>query len=148
MKKSGILNAELMFGLTSLGHYDVVLICDSGFPIPRGADCIDLAIVENLPTMPQVLTAVLGEAIFSDYYIPDNMAERNKASYDYVTGLLSRQTKNEVPFSELCAIAEKAKLIIRTGDCRPCSNVALVSASGVPSTYTKFDIDCKLEIDV
>ncbi|MGE4485561.1 MAG: D-ribose pyranase [Oscillospiraceae bacterium] len=148
MKKSGILNSKLMQGITSLGHYDIVFICDSGFPIPKGMDYVDLAIVENLPTMPQVLTAVLSEAIFSDYYIPDNMEARNPGSYKIVTELLSKQECKKVPFSELRELALTAKLFIRTGDCRPCSNIVLVSASGVPATYTKLDIDCKLTINV
>lgn len=35
MKRSGILNEQLMKELTGLGHFDGFVICDMGFPIPR-----------------------------------------------------------------------------------------------------------------
>ena len=36
MKKNGLLNAELMGELTKLRHQDKFVICDIGFPIPKG----------------------------------------------------------------------------------------------------------------
>ena len=50
MKKSGIINAELMKALTLARHGHMITICDAGFPIPKGEDIIDLSLTAGIPS--------------------------------------------------------------------------------------------------
>ena len=38
MKKSGILNAQLIRCIAELGHKDLFMIGDAGMPIPKGVE--------------------------------------------------------------------------------------------------------------
>ena len=84
MKKNGLLNAELMGELTKLRHQDKFVICDIGFPIPRGAKVVDVSLVEGLPSFLQVLKAVLNEVIVEDYVIFDFMKDYNVEYYNFL----------------------------------------------------------------
>ena len=63
MKKSGIINAELMKALTLARHGHMITICDAGFPIPKGEDIIDLSLTAGIPSFFDTLKAVLNEII-------------------------------------------------------------------------------------
>lgn len=132
MKKTGILNAELAYELTKLRHTDKMVICDAGYPIPKDATVIDLSLVAGVPTVPQVLKAVLNEIIVEEYVIFDNMKDVNQEYYKFITETFAgKQKGSELSVPEFDAIASKAKFYIRTGELAPCSNIILGSASGV-----------------
>ena len=76
MKKSGILNAQLLSELTKLRHGDKLLICDAGFPIPVGGNVVDISLVGGIPDLPQTLKAVLNEMVFESYVIMNTLAEK------------------------------------------------------------------------
>ena len=78
----GILNAQLMGELTKIRHEDIIVICDIGFPIPKGSNVVDVSLVEGLPTFPQVLKAVLNEIIVESYTIFDIMKKYNQEYYE------------------------------------------------------------------
>lgn len=141
MKKSGLLNAELMGELTKLRHQDKFVICDIGFPIPKGAKVVDVSLVEGLPTFQQVLKAVLNEVIVEDYMIFDFMKECNPEYYSFLKENLVNQTSSEVSMPEFVRASEAAKLFIRTGEPRPASNILLTSATGVRFMNEKLNID-------
>ena len=141
MKKSGLLNAELMGELTKLRHQDKFVICDIGFPIPKGAKVVDVSLVEGLPTFQQVLKAVLNEVIVEDYMIFDFMKEYNPEYYSFLKENLVNQTSSEVSMPEFVRASEAAKLFIRTGEPRPASNILLTSATGVRFMNEKLNID-------
>ena len=61
MKRGGILNPSLSHLLASTGHTDYFTVCDRGFPVPPGPERIDLALVDDIPTVLDVLGAVLAE---------------------------------------------------------------------------------------
>ena len=44
MKKSGILNAQLIRCIAELGHKDLFMIGDAGMPIPKGVEIVDLVV--------------------------------------------------------------------------------------------------------
>lgn len=140
MKKTGILNAELMGELTKVRHKDKLVICDAGFPIPKGANVVDVSLVAGIPSMLQALKAVLNEIIVEDYTVFDAMKEANPEYYNFLTGIFKAQNYHEADMAEFIAQAQEAKLFIRTGELRPCSNIMLTSASGVQSRCEQFDI--------
>ena len=124
MKKNGLLNAELMGELTKLRHQDKFVICDIGFPIPKGAKVVDVSLVEGLPSFLQVLKAVLNEVEY----------------YDFLRENLVNQTSSQVPMEEFVQQSENAKLFIRTGEPKPASNILLTSATGVRLMNKKLDV--------
>lgn len=78
MKKRGILNAELMRCIASLGHKDLFMIGDAGMPIPEGVKVIDLAVCSGVPLFNQVFDAVVDETEIEYYYIAEETAVKNQ----------------------------------------------------------------------
>ena len=82
MKKSGILNAQLIRCIAELGHKDLFMIGDAGMPIPKGVEIVDLVVCGGVPTFKQVMDAVLAEKkirsflhIFSRAFLRQRRAE-------------------------------------------------------------------------
>lgn len=144
MKKSGILNAQLLYQLTKLRHQDKMVICDAGFPIPVGAEIVDVSLVAGIPDFLQVLKAVTDELIFEEYVIFTAMKERNPRYYQVITQGFLYQKSSEVTMEEFIQRAADAKLFVRTGELLPASNILLISASGVPAACEKYDVKLQL----
>ncbi|MBC5689523.1 D-ribose pyranase [Mediterraneibacter sp. NSJ-55] len=140
MKKTGILNAELVGELAKIRHQDKLVICDIGFPIPKGATVVDVSLAEGIPTFMQVLKAVLNEIIVEDYTIFDFMKQYNTEYYNQIQKFFVNQTHAEVSMPEFVELSREAKLFIRTGEGRPASNILLTSATGVKEMNCKLDI--------
>src|SRR5688572_28145944 len=79
VKRGGILNPRLGHLLLSTGHTDYFTICDSGFPVPLGPERIDLALVDNIPTVLDVLRAVHAEWAIDRVVIAREMSEISPA---------------------------------------------------------------------
>lgn len=140
MKKNGMLNAQLLGELTKLRHQDQLVICDIGFPIPKGSNVVDVSLVEGLPTFVQVLKAVLNEIIVEDYVIFDFMKQYNEEYYSFLKENLKNQTCSEVSMEAFVEASKAAKLFIRTGEPKPASNILLTSATGVRFMNEKLDV--------
>ena len=59
MIKNGIINGELASLLARFRHANTIAILDGPFPSYPGVETVDLAVVMGLPTIPQVLDAVI-----------------------------------------------------------------------------------------
>lgn len=140
MKKTGILNAELICELTKLRHQDKLVICDAGFPIPKGAVVVDVSLVAGIPSFLQTLKAVLNEMIVEEYLIFDFMEQYNKEYYDELKEIFVHQKASQVSMPEFIDASKEAKLFIRTGELRPASNILLVSATGVQEMNEIFNV--------
>lgn len=140
MKKTGILNADLMSELTKLRHMDQFIICDAGFPVPKGANVVDVSLIAGVPSFMLTLKAVLNEIIVEDYMIFDFMKEYNRETYDELKRIFIRQTAKEVSMDEFIAMSKDVKLFIRTGELKPASNILLTSASGASVKCEPFDV--------
>ena len=140
MKKTGILNAQLLCELTKLRHQDKLVICDAGFPIPAGSNVVDISLVAGLPDFQQTLKAVVNELIFEEYVVFSVMQEKNPEYYQLLKRLFINQNSREVTMPEFIELAKEAKLFIRTGELTPASNLMLTSASGTEAACKKFDV--------
>lgn len=140
MKKRGILNADLMGELTRLRHRDKLVICDAGFPIPKGEKIIDVSLIAGIPTFMQTLKAVLNEIIVEDYVVFDFMQQYNIEYYDEIHSIFKKQTTSEVSMSEFVELSKGAKLFIRTGELAPASNILLTSATGVKTMCNELEV--------
>lgn len=141
MKKHGIINPELAHALTSLGHFDSFVICDMGFPIPDGARRIDLTLTAGVPHFLPVLKACLNEVVVQEMVLMDGVKTANVSLHEEIMGMVHNQEVDYVSLPEFRRRAADAKFYVRTGETAPCSNIYLVSASGVQSRVEQFNIE-------
>ena len=141
MKKSGILNAALLCELTKLRHMDKLVLCDAGYPIPQGANWVDVSLTAGIPTLMQTLRAVLNEFVFEEYTVFDMMKQYNPTYFEQIQSLMTKQKHGELSMDAFLERAKDAKLFVRTGELLPCSNILLISASGVPQMAGALAVD-------
>jgi D-ribose pyranase len=127
MKREGIINARLAGALAGLGHTDHVVVCDAGLPIPPGPEVVDLAFRFGVPSFETVLSGLLEELVVEGATAAEEV-ERNHRSYEILVTRLP--DLGFVPHEELKRMVPAAKLVIRTGEATPYSNVIL--RCGVP----------------
>jgi D-ribose pyranase len=128
MKRGGIINANLAGLLARLGHTDLVVVCDAGLPIPAGPAVVDLAFRFGVPTFETVLSGLLEELVVEGATAAEEVESQNSASYELLS---SRFPDLElVSHEELKRMVARAKLVVRTGEATPYSNVIL--RCGVP----------------
>lgn len=128
MKKIGILHNELAHEIAKSGHHDKFVIGDAGLPIPDGVKCIDLALVEGQPSFMTTLKAVLEELHVEEAIIDTEMEEVSPHKKEELLELVGDQFPiKAIPHAELQEIAKEAKVIIRTGEFTPYTNIILVA---------------------
>jgi D-ribose pyranase len=127
MKKGGILNPALCHLLASSGHTDYFTICDRGFPVPDGPPRIDLALVDDLPTVLDVLRAVAAEWAIDRVLIAQEMTEASPHRVDELRAILGDVPLQIVTHLELKRLAQTAKATVRTADTCPYANIIVVS---------------------
>lgn len=140
MKKSGIINPDLARELAALGHYDAFVICDMDFPIPRDAVRIDLTLVAGVPRFLPVLRACLREVAVQEMVLLEGIKTANPELDQAIGALRTHQELRYVSLPEFRNQAKGAAFYVRTGETLPCSNIYLVSASGVAERAAYYDI--------
>jgi D-ribose pyranase len=138
MKRNGILNLGLNQALAAMGHGDLMIVCDAGFPIPTNVNRVDLAIVADLPDLETVLTAISADFIAEKFGYADEMAENNPRLKEKVDRIFAGAELVTFPHSQiLTGFASTAKFIVRTGAFDPWGNILLYSGVDVPKWFTK-----------
>lgn len=127
MKKSGILNPDLLSVIGKMGHTDRLVIADSGLPIPPGVRRIDLALVAGVPTFLQALEAVLAELQVEAAVVAEEMAARSPQVYSATQRLLGAIRLDRVPHESFKALLPGVRAVVRTGEQTPYANVILQS---------------------
>jgi D-ribose pyranase len=127
VKKGGILHPALNLLLASTGHTDYFTICDKGFPVPEGPVRIDLALIEGIPTVLDVLRAVHADYSIDRVLITTEMTEVSPTRVAELQGLLGEIPLETVSHLELKRLAQSGKATIRTGDATPYANIIVVS---------------------
>lgn len=130
MKKTPLLNIALSRAIASLGHGDVLMIVDAGMPVPPGVELIDLALTRGVPDFIAVLDVVLSEMQVESHVLAREMIDVQPPALQAIEtleneGQLGRQSW--LSHEELKVLSRSAKAIVRTGECQPYSNVALVA---------------------
>jgi D-ribose pyranase len=136
MKRNGILNAQLSGAIATLGHTDLLMVVDAGFPIPTNANRIDLAIAENLPDLRTILSLIAAEIVVEGVVRADDVVTNNPRLDDYLHATFpgaefSTRTHADV----LGELASTAKVIVRTGAFEPWGNIALRCGVDVPKWF-------------
>lgn len=138
MKRSVILNSELSHAIASMGHGDIMLVCDAGFPIPNSAWRIDLALVQDIPDLQTVLSAISQELVVETVAYAAEMGDNNPPLQKKVHQIFADSDFTTFPHAMiLTEMAAKAKVIVRTGAFDPWGNILLYSGVDVPKWFSK-----------
>jgi D-ribose pyranase len=130
MKKTPLLNIALSRVVASLGHGDVLMIVDAGMPVPPGVELIDLALTRGVPDFLTVLNAVLTEMQVESHVLADEIFAKQPPALEAVEALNASGDlgqRRSVSHEALKVLSRSAKAIVRTGECQPYSNIALVA---------------------
>jgi len=129
MIRKGILNPALLNLLARVRHTNTLVISDRGFPSWPQIETVDISLVDDVPTVPQVVSAIQVNFKIGRVFLADEFRENNsKGKVDALTKLLSPaplvfekhgDLKKRVPF----AIG-----LIRTADTTSYSNLIIESA--------------------
>lgn len=88
MIKHAVINAGL--GYAQARHGDTVILCDANMPIPNGCHVIDLSLVRGLPTLTQILNAVLNDMVAERHQVFELIPQYNPQMYQSIRELLRR----------------------------------------------------------
>lgn len=129
MKKNGILNGPLSKVVASLGHTDRLVICDSGLPIPRNSEVIDISLTKNIPRFIDTLKIILEELAVEEAIVSVEIEKKNKQVLNEINSLINGIKIKKVPhekFKELTRQNETT-IFVRTGEATPYANIILIA---------------------
>ncbi|SNY90241.1 simple sugar transport system permease protein [Cohaesibacter sp. ES.047] len=138
-----ILHPELANALATLGHTDIVMVTDAGFPIPKDAHRIDLGFYEGLPDVLDILKVLRKEIFVEEVHFATDVRDRHPDLYAELqsiytgAGAVFKGTDHETLVNEY---AKKAKVIIRSGSFNPWANIALVASTDPFAWFTQKNI--------
>ncbi|MGX7418374.1 D-ribose pyranase [Carnobacterium gallinarum] len=125
MKKHGILNSEIAKVLADLGHMDQITIGDAGLPVPDGIPKIDLALALSDPPFQKVLALVLGDMIVEKMFLATEIQQKNPTQLVAIQQVAPEIPIDYVSHEEFKKQMAHSKVVIRTGEATPFSNVIL-----------------------
>ncbi|HAR65693.1 MAG TPA: transport protein RbsD/FucU [Lentisphaeria bacterium] len=129
MLKTALLNPDLNELLGRIRHTNTVVIADRGFPYWPMIETIDIALVDDQPSVFDVLKALLptftvGGAWMAEEFFSNNSQATQQALRD-ILGDTPLHTEPHDPFKTR---VPQAIGLIRTGGTAPYSNIILESA--------------------
>ncbi|WP_291259824.1 D-ribose pyranase [Fusobacterium sp.] len=131
MKKSRLLNSELSYEISKIGHTAHITLCDAGLPIPRDVKRIDLAVEAGLPSFIGVLEPILSEMQVEEIVLAEEIKDKNPEMLKNIMGAFEKVSMSPkivwVKHEEFKKITKESEAIVRTGECSPYSNVILKS---------------------
>jgi D-ribose pyranase len=127
MLQTGILNPQLNSLLSRVRHTNTLVIADRGFPFWPQLETIDLALVDDIPTVLDVLQAIGTNFAIGKAWMADEFREHNSVAllgqfatvFPAIVFEPHRDLKRRVP----AAIG-----LVRTAGTAPYSNVIFESA--------------------
>jgi D-ribose pyranose/furanose isomerase RbsD len=138
MKKGRILNQKLNEAIAAMGHGDWIIITDAGFPIPNDGRRIDLALEANIPTIPQVLSAILSDFVYERCVLTLEQKTNHPELYAKISSMIDRCPIETLPYPQFMAeFTVKPKFFVRTGAFEPLGNIALCSGIDASRWFLK-----------
>lgn len=138
MNRSRLLNTGLAHAIASMGHGDLMIVCDAGFPIPSSAWRIDLAVVPDVPDLSTVLSAIAEAFIAEKVAYADTLPGHNAPLLRKIRNIFPDAEHQMLPHDTILSdMAGRAKVIVRTGAFDPWGNVLLYSGVDVLAWFGK-----------
>jgi D-ribose pyranase len=135
MKKGILLNSEISYVISKMGHTNTLTIGDCGLPVPEGVQRIDLAVTKGLPEFMPVLKAVLEELSVEKIILAEEIKDKSPDIFKNIMEMIKFAEIEEnkkidveyVPHEEFKEKTRSSKAVIRTGEYKPFANIILVS---------------------
>src|ERR1051325_5802379 len=77
MLKSGILNPQILALLARVRHTNWIVIADRGFPFWPQIETVDISLVDDVPTVLQVLAALRGNFKIGQAWMAEEFLQHN-----------------------------------------------------------------------
>ena len=129
MLKTGILNPRILELLARVRHTNTLVIADRGFPFWPQIETVDISLVDDVPTVLQVIAAVRGSCVIGKAWMAKEFLKANddRTRARFVSALKGASVKFE-PHVDFKKRVPNAIGLIRTGDTTQYGNVILESA--------------------
>ncbi len=129
MLKTGIVNPQINSLLSRVRHTNTLVIADRGFPFWPMIETVDISLVDDVPTVLQVLAAlrgnfVVGKAWMAQEFLRNNLPKTRAAFAKALEGT-DLKHERQVDFKKR---VPHAIGLIRTGDTAQYANLILESA--------------------
>lgn len=128
MLKSGIFNPHLLSLLARVRHTNLLVIADRGFPFWPQLETIDISLVDNIPTVLDVVAAIRPNFVIDQAWMAEEFLRHNDDA-------IQARFKNAlagIPIAYEPHVAFKQRVpsaigLIRTGDAIQYANIILRS---------------------
>lgn len=129
MLKSGILNPNVLSLIARVRHTNTLVIADRGFPFWPQIETIDISLVDDLPTVRQLLAALKDNFIVGAAFMAEEFRGQNgqdvQQQYAELLNPVNIQFETHIEFKKRVPAAIG---LIRTGDTTQYGNIILESA--------------------
>lgn len=127
MRKTKLLNSEISYTISKMGHTDSITIGDCGLPIPENVERIDLALKYGIPSFLETLDTVLEELCVEEIIIATEIEGKNTSVYEEIIKRFENIKINKVSHEDFKNLTKESKAVVRTGECTPYANIILKS---------------------
>lgn len=130
MIKEGILNPALLELLARFRHTNTIVIADRGFPFWPQVPTIDISLVDDIPTVRQVLAAIAANCVIGHAWLAEEIRSHNAAGVvaEYERILAGAKIQFEPHYTAFKLRVPQSIGLVRTGDTTPFGNIILESA--------------------
>ena len=128
MINHGLLNPQILSLLARVRHTNALVIADRGFPFWPMIETVDISVVDNLPTVLQLIAAVRANHHFTQAYQAEEFLKHNTNATraKFADALKGVPTAYE-PHVEFKKRVPHAIGLISTGDTVQYANTILIS---------------------
>ena len=128
MINHGILNPQILSLLARVRHTNALVIADRGFPFWPEIETVDISVVDDLPTVLQLIAAVRANHNFTQAYQAEEFLKNNSTSTraKFTAALKGVATTYE-PHVDFKKRVPHVIGLIRTGDTTQYANTILIS---------------------
>src|SRR5262245_25797290 len=128
MLRSGILNPKILALLAHVRHTNLLVIADRGFPFWPQLETIDISLVDDIPTVIDVVKAIRPNFVVSQAWMAEEFLRHNDAATrDRFRAALDGIRVTHEQHIDLKQRVPQAVGLIRTADSIQYANIVLES---------------------
>ncbi len=129
MLKAGILNPHLLSLIARVRHTNTLVIADRGFPFWPELETVDISLVDDVPTVRQVLMALKETFLWGAAFMAEEFRAANgESALQKYSDLVAPAAIRFEPHLEFKKRVPRAVGLIRTADTTQYGNIILESA--------------------
>ncbi|WP_156286111.1 D-ribose pyranase [Oceanivirga salmonicida] len=129
MKKTKLINSEISYIISKMGHTDSLVISDAGLPIPSEVKRIDLAVKKGIPSFMETFKTILSELKVEKALMASEIKDISPDLHSEIVKELKKHNIDimYITHEKFKKETEKSKAIVRTGEFTPYANIILKS---------------------